>query len=173
MVDFTPLEIKHWSLEDCPKRADEVYAALLSLQSCGATRAMIPDTHRFGEAGDGAEFGILPAVRRFLRENQEWTAISHDLEAGVLTISRRPEDIPHTPALWRKLLHFVPAATRHVLDGGGKVPDEVFERRIDLCILCARRSLNECAECGCDLNVKASWSSERCPLPVPKWEEHP
>ena len=50
---------------------------------------------------------------------------------------------------------------------GDIVTHEEKTRRLRICISCPNRCDKKCCECGCNLNKKTEWSSERCPLK--KW----
>ena len=61
------------------------------------------------------------------------------------------------------------AAFNHAKDGFKKVDDETFNGRMDICRGCEHfnKETTQCNSCGCYLNVKAAWNSEKCPLD--KW----
>jgi hypothetical protein len=64
---------------------------------------------------------------------------------------------------------FGKAAFGHAKDGFKKVDDETFNKRMDICRGCEHfnKEATQCNSCGCYLNVKATWNSEKCPLD--KW----
>ena len=72
------------------------------------------------------------------------------------------------PGLLQKAQNFTKAIVGHVADLGQKVSNEVFESRLSICQscdLCDRdRMLCLHKGCGCNLNVKARWRSQSCPL---------
>lgn len=57
----------------------------------------------------------------------------------------------------------------HAKDGFKTVDSEIFEKRMSICKSCPFFNSEQvrCDKCGCFLNVKASWNSEKCP--VDKW----
>lgn len=57
----------------------------------------------------------------------------------------------------------------HAKDGFKKVDEEIFQKRLDICKTCELfdKDQTRCKKCGCFLNIKASWSSEKCP--IDKW----
>lgn len=64
---------------------------------------------------------------------------------------------------------FTKAVFNHAKDGFKKVDSEIFQKRLDICKTCELfdKDQTRCKQCGCFLNVKASWASEKCP--VDKW----
>jgi hypothetical protein len=54
-------------------------------------------------------------------------------------------------------------------DGFKQVPEEEYNRRVDICQKCDKYDApsHRCGQCGCFLKLKASWNSEKCPLD--KW----
>ena len=52
------------------------------------------------------------------------------------------------------------------------VPDEIKQKRIDICRGCDRwhENSHRCLECGCQMRVKTSLQSSSCPLG--KWDAH-
>ncbi|QDU09836.1 hypothetical protein [Gimesia aquarii] len=72
------------------------------------------------------------------------------------------------PPLGRRVINLAKAVTRHVRDGGQKVSDITYQRRLEICRSCASCDLGRmvCLEmnCGCKLARKARWRSEVCPL---------
>lgn len=79
------------------------------------------------------------------------------------------------PSLGKRAWTFSQAAVRHLLDGARKVSGETLEERLTACQSCAAFDAPDpdgspsCTICGCFVDVKASWASERCPLG--KWKE--
>lgn len=61
--------------------------------------------------------------------------------------------------------NFALAVSKHILDNSEKCTKEEYEKRLKICDTCSSRSNNRCSEmnCGCLLEVKASWKSEKCP----------
>ncbi len=44
------------------------------------------------------------------------------------------------------------------------VADEVYKQRMSICENCPNKTQDwKCTKCGCHLNLKARWSSEKCP----------
>ena len=63
------------------------------------------------------------------------------------------------------------AIAMHVKDGMSKVSTKEYEERLKICDDCPLRDKNRCThmKCGCKLNLKARWKSEKCP--DGKWPE--
>jgi len=62
--------------------------------------------------------------------------------------------------------NFGSSVVNHLADGMKKVDDVTFTKRIEICKSCDQYDANQnrCNNCGCFLNIKASWNSEKCPL---------
>jgi len=75
------------------------------------------------------------------------------------------------PGISRKTINFVWALTKHALDGGKKVEDVVYQKRLEICRSCSScdtaRMVCRDMNCGCKVTRKAKWRSESCPLD--KW----
>jgi hypothetical protein len=64
---------------------------------------------------------------------------------------------------------FIGAVASHVMSGGAKAPPEELASRLAVCADCPERvthagRADSCRKCGCNLPLKASWASQRCPL---------
>jgi hypothetical protein len=72
------------------------------------------------------------------------------------------------PGLLRKSANFGKALVRHIANGGKHVSEEVFEARKSVCLSCSscdqERMVCREPDCGCDIEKKARWASEDCPL---------
>ena len=128
------------------------------------------DTEIFGEKGDNGSPGILYAIRRFLKDNKEWTVVHKATNNhGLIVISKVEEERKQPPGILKKTLNFTKAMITHVKTGGYTVSDEVFNERIDACVMCEHRAYDTCSLCGCPIDKKASLSSSVCPDTPPKW----
>ena len=164
-------------LDTDPHTADRVYKELT--QHAEKVRAYIVfhDTEIFGE-WYGGELGVLPAVRRFLKENPEWVVKAHYRNNNGLTvISKRPEDRKELPSKLSMAWNFVKATAKHQLQGGSYLPLEMAEERLKECWTCDQRVGSQCSKCGCYLDKipddapvkagepgKAFYPAEACPL---------
>jgi len=63
----------------------------------------------------------------------------------------------------RRLARGVPGLLKSEL-GIGMAPDEVIQRRKELCLACEHHDFGVCNECGCYLKAKTAIASEACPL---------
>ncbi len=127
------------------------------------------DTQIFGEHGEDGGPGLLPALRRFLKERPEWSVVYHsEANHGLTVIGRDPRDKPPLPGAIAMAGNFARALAAHVADGMGKATAATLQARLETCMLCDLRRDDRCAKCGCYIAVKAQWASSECPLG--KWE---
>ncbi len=72
--------------------------------------------------------------------------------------------------LMARVGNFGKAVVRHALDAFAHVDDKAYQDRLAICAACEHKDEKSwtCNECGCNLEVKARWRSERCPLG--KWD---
>lgn len=78
------------------------------------------------------------------------------------------------PGSIEKIINFVPAVVKHVVGGMVHVSDSIKKERMEICKACPFfNNKNEknptCNACGCYLNEKTSWASEKCP--EGKWHD--
>jgi hypothetical protein len=130
---------------------------------------VLHDTVIFGETGEDGGPGLLPAVRRYLRDHPEWTVKSHARNNhGLMVLTREPMEKKELPALWKQGWNVLNASWRagqQVLTGFGPLlGTDAQERRLALCTLCESRRDLKCAECGCEISKKTSYGTEFCPL---------
>lgn len=76
------------------------------------------------------------------------------------------------PSFLRKTWNYAKALARHTVDGLRNVPTHTYEHRLSICDACDLNENGVCQHraCGCNLEEKARWRSERCPLNPPKWD---
>lgn len=123
------------------------------------------DTSAFGEKGDNGGPGVMPAIRRWLKEKPEWTVVySSDIQHGLLVLSRLEEDRKALPSLPTMAWNYAKAVKDHVKNNAKQVETEELERRLTICSTCPQRNKERCSVCGCPLAKKASWESSECPL---------
>lgn len=117
---------------------------------------------------DGKGPGLLPAMRRWVKEHPEWSVIRHtDEQWGLTVLSRDARDKPKLPGKIEMAANFAKALTSHVADGAKHVSTEQMEARLEVCSLCPLRADDRCSKCGCFIAEKAKWRSSECPLA--KW----
>jgi len=170
---------------DTKHTAEQVFGELSKHASQVRKRIAFHDTEIFGERGEDGGPGLMPAIRRFLQDNLEWTVIRHDKNNhGFTVISRDPKDRKELPATWRQGLTFLKAQTKHKLNGGKFLSLPMAEERIAVCSTCPERAGGNCSKCGCflwqvgeDAPVKAGqpgkvwYPTETCP--IGKWVARP
>ena len=131
---------------------------------------VLHDTQIFGELGEDGGPGLLPAVRRILNENPEWSVVHHtQANHGLTVLSRDPRDKPALPGTIRMVANFTKSLAAHVADGLQKVDAPELQHCLEICTLCDQRNNDRCSVCGCYLAEKASWRSSECPLG--KWKQ--
>jgi hypothetical protein len=71
--------------------------------------------------------------------------------------------------IFNRAKSFSNSVANHMADGFKQVPEEEYNRRVDICQKCDKYDApsHRCGQCGCFLKLKASWNSEKCPLD--KW----
>lgn len=98
--------------------------------------------------------GIMPAVRRYLTEHQEWSVIEyHDQDGGLLVLSNNDEDKPKIePGAATQAVSFLGSKFRHLLGGRHYLPLPMAEKRLDVCLTCTLRAAGmRCSKCSCHL----------------------
>lgn len=138
----------------------------------GSVRRFIAlhDTEIYGEHGEDGGPGLLPAMRKFLKVNQEWSVIYHARNNhGFTVLGRLPEDKPKLPSLIKMAGNFAKAIAAHVADGASKASPESLTSRLEVCSLCDQRNVNNCSICGCNVAAKAALFTSECP--IGKWKE--
>jgi|688.fasta_scaffold01364_21 hypothetical protein len=69
----------------------------------------------------------------------------------------------------QKMMRFSNAVWNYAKSGFVNVSTSTQEKRLSICNKCDQINLidNTCNSCGCFLNIKTLWASEKCPLD--KW----
>lgn len=156
-------------------RADRVWAQLEKYGAKCRRYIVLHDTHLHAEVGQDNMPGILPAVRRWVKERPEWSVIYHTVDQyGLTVLSCNPEDKPKLPSLSRAIWNYAKAIARHVITGSKLASKEEIDRRLAVCGLCDQRVENRCTVCACYLDQgpneregKTLWQESDCPLA--KW----
>ncbi len=81
---------------------------------------------------------------------------------------------PHKPNIIQKTRNFVKSVVNHVANGMENVSSSVKEERMSICRACpffnqADPKNPTCNKCGCYLEIKTGWASEKCP--EGKWHD--
>lgn len=136
---------------------------------------VIRPTAAFGEHGEcpGQQCaGLLPALRRFMRQNPRWSVIYHSAaQFGLTVLGCQKQDKPKPPGMITLASNFSKAMADHVADGFHRVSGDQLEARLEVCSICEQRTGDRCAVCGCGLSAKAALRSSDCPLL--RWPELP
>lgn len=141
-------------------------------------RVVILGVNKFGESnGPAGRPGLLPGVRKFVRDTPGWIVIKYvDEGPGLLILSADPADRKPLPPAWKQVANFARAVASHIATGMGKVSAEILEQRLSICALCDKRTVDaegrdRCSICGCPLvggatgtGGKAEWADQECPL---------
>ena len=82
-----------------------------------------------------------------------------------------PEKDPKPmPSLLSQAKNFGKSVIKHVSNGMQNAPEHIVNSRLEICGSCEHLSEDRCSKCGCFVAMKASWSSEECP--VQKWGQY-
>tara|TARA_R100000655_G_C3000062_1_gene194267 strand:+ start:14309 stop:14551 length:243 start_codon:yes stop_codon:yes gene_type:complete len=75
------------------------------------------------------------------------------------------------PGKLKKLSNFALAAAKFAAGGFIKSTKEIYSTRVLTCLACEdyNADTDECTICGCPIEAKASWRTEKCPKN--KWKE--
>jgi hypothetical protein len=65
------------------------------------------------------------------------------------------------------VFNFAKAVANHAKNNFKNVDEKILSDRLSICKDCDKNKNSRCLECGCFINIKASWESEKCPLE--KW----
>ena len=105
-----------------------------------------------------------------MREGREFTPEERD------ALIAQARDEPTLPSSVKMAGNFAKATVKHIGNGMKKVDLPMYQRRLHVCNGCVPpdglRVKNRCTHesCGCFIDTKAWWSSEKCPLD--KWQRH-
>lgn len=167
-------------LDTDPHTADRVYKELSKHHKKVKNYIVFHDTEIFGEKY-GNEPGVLPAIRRFIKENPEWFTFKHYSNNNGLTIlSKLDKDRPpELPSLLKQAYNFGKAKIKLTLSGEGYLPDEKAEERHNICksnggscpLNKRKIDTDQCTKCGCPLKEtpdgrkgKVYYPTESCPF---------
>jgi len=107
---------------------------------------------------------VKKAVGRFVHENRNWTVINtYENNNGLMVLSCDKGDKEAVPALHKKAASFARSLAAFTLSGWKLALPQVYEDRVKICEICPHRNNNKCGKCGCPIDKKASWATEKCP----------
>ena len=159
-------------IDDFTFAADPLYN-LLSRTAPRVTRWIaLHDTNLFGEKYQNGP-GVLPAMRRFLRENTKWSVVFHTEENhGFTVLGCLPGDKPSLPSLTKMAWNFAKATATHISSGAHRASDATIDARLETCSTCPQRNGERCTVCGCYLDQgplgkeigKVLWQDSFCPI---------
>tara|TARA_Y100000310_G_C20516496_1_gene731450 strand:+ start:374 stop:805 length:432 start_codon:yes stop_codon:yes gene_type:complete len=80
------------------------------------------------------------------------------------------QDTGNTPSFLEMAKNAGTSMVNHAMNSFQSVPANVKEERISICQGCEHYNSEStrCNECGCFINIKADWASEKCP--IDKWD---
>jgi hypothetical protein len=150
---------------DTVHTATRLYAELTQYAPLTRKYIIMHDTQLHSEKGEDGGPGLLTALRRFMREQPEWSVIYHTAnQFGLTVITKLDSEKPKRPGLLTMAANFTEAAQKYAADGFTNVSKEQYEERLGICSTCEHRTNNSCAICGCGLAAKAAGRAFECPL---------
>lgn len=157
---------------DTRHQAEQVYQELALWGTHCRHWIVLHTTATFGERGDDGGPGVLPGMRRWLRENRHWFVLKHVNDNHGLTIlSCQETDKKPLPSGLTMAWNYAKALARHKLGGSKTLGEEEVQARLDVCLTCDQRVDDRCSVCGCYLaespngdEGKAVWAEQDCPL---------
>jgi hypothetical protein len=92
---------------------------------------------------------------------------------GTIVCHEEPKNSP-APSLLKKVQNFTKSVVNHVANGMENVSSSVKEERMSICRACPFFNQTDpknptCNKCGCYLEIKTGWASEKCP--EGKWHD--
>lgn len=139
---------------DTLHRAAVVYQELTRHHEKVSKYIVIHCTNTFGERGDDGGAGVLPGLRKFLREHPEWNVRDYyNNNHGLIVLTKAEEDRKELPGLARQAGNYFKAKLKQLFKGPGIIPLEMAQERLDICSLCPARQEDRCSACGCYLQV--------------------
>jgi hypothetical protein len=76
------------------------------------------------------------------------------------------------PNILQKAVNFGIAVSKEIIKGE-KVPQSVADFRLMECMICEYKDVHgECTKCGCPVEEKIWFSTEKCPDNPPRWEKY-
>lgn len=164
---------------DTKHTANQIYLELTKYAPRVRRYIVRHDTAIFGDTGEDGGPGLKVGIRQYIRDHQEWSIVYEtDQQYGLMVLSRDDRDKEHLPSLGRQAFNFSRHLFKTATEGSDHVPEDVFNDRLDKCLMCPLRVGNRCSKCGCFLDHnealgtpgKAAYAAEECP--VGKWPKY-
>lgn len=156
-TDFLFLDTKH--------TYEQLTSELLRFSKRVKRFIAIHDTQIYSESGEDGGPGLLTAIRKFLKDNQQWSIILHNAnQYGLTIIGCDKQDKPKLPGIVEMAGNLASSLKSHVADGLTSATMEIMEERLNICNTCESRVNDRCAACGCFVAAKASMRTGLCPL---------
>lgn len=139
---------------DTLHQAGRLYQELVRHHEKVSKWIVVHCTQTYGEKGDDGGPGVLPGLRRFLREHPTWNVRDYyPNNHGMVVLTRAGEDRKELPGLPTQAKNYLAAKVKQWLKGPGLLPLEMAEKRLEVCYLCPVRQDDRCSACGCYLEV--------------------
>ena len=138
---------------------------------------ILHDTTLYGSKGPDNQAGKMKAISEFLKSNPLWTIIRQDHhQHGLTVLGCHNKDRPPLPSIAEMGWNFAKATAKDIANGRKRVTPEVYEHRMEKCRTCPLRvkdpkGVDRCSDCGCPLEAKLTYASERCPIEPPRWSK--
>jgi hypothetical protein len=90
--------------------------------------------------------------------------------SGIIETVNKHKSQFMMPSIVRKAMNYGASLLKYKLAGSPTTPTEIQNERLTICESCDRLEpiSRSCYECGCPVDEKVKWGTERCPLG--KWE---
>lgn len=129
---------------------------------------MHPPCQCDGPTGECPRYGWMKGARWGHCQGRN---LSEQQRQALLNIYLAKRDEPR-PTLIAKAVSFAKALFLHAASGFERADDETIAARLQRCNEpCDSLLDGECTECGCPVEVKATWASQWCPLR--RWPNDP
>lgn len=102
---------------------------------------------------------VCPNSKVLETEVREENLVGEDIQAKM----------PTRLSLLERAKNFAGAAARYVQSGFKNIPDEEYEKRLQVCKSCEYLKDEVCTLCGCYVSIKARWATEDCPDNPSRW----
>lgn len=92
----------------------------------------------------------------------------HCQKGDVIRVDGR---IIEPPTFLKRIANFTVSKISHVISGSPEVSKEILNQRVNICQECPFFNFEnrECDKCGCPIDEKCKWATEKCPDSPPRW----